>query len=266
MEIDFTVLVVNVAVNRYLGGELSPANRQRVEELMRTDLEFRAHVEKRTNEWNSPEREADLAVFALAELGMEQLIVRLELERDGIRVPFASSRARYPGRSTREALPPPPLEPSEFVERLAAELGTHSAKLVVRDAFRVVEAIGDPDPWIVEVAGARERGIISTEVAHFLIWQLAESAIMHFAIRHPELSKLTAEIEGIEREHGVEEGREWIGPKYPRKWRKLYDIWEDTSGRLMFAILLRTGEREVWEALVKRREVFSKGRRAILGI
>ena len=266
MEINFARLVAEVAVYRYLGGELCPANRQRVEELLRTDLEFRAYLEKCTKRWNSPEWTADPALSAHVQLGMEQLIVHLELKKDGIHIPFASHRARYPGRSTREALPPPPLDPIEFVERLAGELGTHPAKLLVRDAFRVVEASGDPDPWIIEVARARERGSISADVAHFLIWQLAESAIMHDGVRHPELSKLTAEIERIEREHGVEEGTEWISPKYPRRWRNLYDVWEEASARLMFAILVRTREREVWDALAKNREVFGRGRRAILGI
>ena len=260
MERNVAAVAALVTTNRYLAGELSPANRERFEERLRTDPKFRDSVERSAKERSCSEKEGERDRLARADYGVERLLVHLELKKEGIGLPWIASRPRYPDRRTREAPPPSPLEPSEFVERLAAELGTHSAKLLVSQAFRLVEATGEPDPWIVEVARARERGSISTDVAHFLIWQLAESAIMHFAIRDPDLSRLIDEIEGIEREHRVEEGR------HPARWRKLHKIWEKASDDMMCAILIRTGERTVVDAFLTRGGEFGRGRRAILGI
>lgn len=68
--------------------------------------------------------------------------------------------------------------------------------------MRVVETTGKPDAWIREIQRVRNRGAISTTVAHFLIFSLVESAITALIEVHPRLASITAAIERVEREHG----------------------------------------------------------------
>src|SRR5947207_9005782 len=108
-------------------------------------------------------------------------------------------------RIARRPSPAEPLDPKNFVQRLAAELGTDSANQLVLHVFRIVESTGKPDRWIFEVRRARQRDAISPALAHFLIYKLAESAMTQLSTSHPVLSRLDAQIELIEREHGLEE-------------------------------------------------------------
>jgi hypothetical protein len=160
----------------------------------------------------------------------------------------------------RYSLPDEPLDPSEFVQRLAAALGSDSAMALVVQAFATVEATGKADGWIVEVGRAREQGVVSSELAHFLIWELAESAMTQLIIKNPWLSMLNAQLERIEREHGLEEGESWDLEEAPPEWRAPYLEWEDAYDKLFMLTLLRNGEHEVFheegQYYIGRAEIF----------
>lgn len=239
----------------YRAGELSAAQRRRVEERLDRDPEFRARAELLTTIRSIPPHE-DLTEV---EHTMAQFLARLELEKQGIRLPSSYARRRYPRHNTRLGLPAAPIEPADFVTRLVAQWGTDSAKELVMQALGIVENTGNPDCWIAEVAGARKRGVISPAVAQFLIWQLAEAAIMHLAMQSPLLAWLTAKMERIERRHGVVKARYWHVRGGPAEWSELYNLWEATYNKELMNILLRNGERAIAESLVTH-EMIREGR------
>ncbi|HEY2374692.1 MAG TPA: FecR domain-containing protein [Gemmatimonadaceae bacterium] len=85
----------------YLVGELSPEDRARFEDRMRSDSEFRARAESLMMVWNIPRRGAisrkpSLVTHAVAKRTWEKLKERIELEEQGIRTPtLKERRARW---------------------------------------------------------------------------------------------------------------------------------------------------------------------------
>jgi hypothetical protein len=169
-------------------------------------------------------------------------------------------------RIARRPSPSKLLDPKTFVQRLVAELGSDSAKGLVSQAFAIVEDSGKPNRWIFEVKRARERAAISPALAHFLIYKLAESAMEQLTVTHPLLSELSAHIELIEREHGLDEDEHWFAQEGPPEWQALNRDWETVFDELMIDIFLLNGERELAEAYAAEdEELFMAGRALIFG-
>jgi hypothetical protein len=230
----------------YRAGELSAVQRRRVEERLETDPEFRARAELLTTIWSIPPQE-DLTEV---EHTMAHFLARLELEKQGINVPSLYPRRRYPRRNSRRGLPAAPIDPADFMTRLVAQWGTDAAKVLVMQALGTVENTGNPDCWIAEVARARKLGVISPAVAQFLIWQLAEAAIMHWAMQSADVALLTAKLERIEQRHSAAKAKYWHVRGGPAEWSKLYNLWEAAYNLELRNILLRNGERAIAESLV----------------
>ncbi|HXQ77672.1 MAG TPA: hypothetical protein VN797_05670 [Gemmatimonadaceae bacterium] len=151
--------------------------------------------------------------------------------------------------SRRRASPPTkPLDPKIFVQRLIIALGTDRARELVRHAFEIVRATGQPNRWIFEVKRARDRGAIPPALGRWLIFKLAESATIALTITHPVLSELRDRIEDIERAHGLGEDDSWHVDDGPAEWRALNREWEAVFDELLIDILLRNGEVEIAEA------------------
>src|SRR5690348_2581942 len=77
-------------IDDYLAGDLSPADRERVEERLRTDPKFRALAEPVKLVWHytrPEEREDNLADHVRAEDGWLKLKQRIELDEVGISTP-----------------------------------------------------------------------------------------------------------------------------------------------------------------------------------
>ena len=169
-------------------------------------------------------------------------------------------------RTAQRSSPAKPLDPKDFVQRLAAGLGTDSVKPLVKHVFRIVENSGQPNRWIFEVKRARERGALSPEVAHFLIYKLAETAMTPLTVTHPVLSRLDAKIERIEREHGLEEGEYWHVHEGPPEWQALDHESGAVFDELLMDILPTQWQREIAEAHAAGDEgVFMAGRALVFG-
>ena len=124
-------------------------------------------------------------------------------------------------------------------------MGTERGKRLFTQAMRVVETTGKPDGWIREIQRVRDRGAISPGVARFLIFRLVESAITALVDTHPRLASISAEIERIEREHGLEEGEYWHTYEGPPEWQALNREWDAAADGIMAEIFLRHGELEL---------------------
>ena len=172
------------------------------------------------------------------------------------------SRRRIAGRPS----PSKPLDPKTFVQRLTVDLGRDSARQLVRRAFEIVEETGQPNAWIFEVRRARQRGDFSPAVANFLIFKLAESAMILLTQADPVLVKLTAEIERVERAHGLEEGEYWYVDEGPPEWQELNRQWNEAHEELLLDILFDNGEDEIARAYAAEEEaLFMEGRTLIFG-
>lgn len=82
-------------ITDYLANELSPADRARVEERLRTDAEFRALAEPMIMVWKLPfplDGEPDLADRAEAEHAMKKFRERIELQRRGFHTPTVEEK------------------------------------------------------------------------------------------------------------------------------------------------------------------------------
>ncbi|MFL5612984.1 MAG: hypothetical protein ACJ796_04915 [Gemmatimonadaceae bacterium] len=192
---------------------------------------------------------------------------QIDLERQGVDVEsFLERRARQVATALLWS-PTPPLEPSDFVNFLASEVGTDSAHILVDHVLFIVQETGEPDRWISELGRARDRGDLSPSVAHFLIYRLGEFAMQHLSSTHPVLSELNTQIRRIEREHGLTEDEFWHVNEGPPEWQALCEEYETVSDELVMDIFLRNGEREVAEAYATGDgRQFALGRAQIIGI
>ena len=159
-----------------------------------------------------------------------------------------------------------PFGANDFVQRLLDELGTPFAIELVDHAFRVVAAAGEPDSWIREVGRARRRSVLSSEVAYFLVWQFAVSAIPRLSETHPVLSKLAAQIERIEGEHGATELETWRNHAGPPEWETLCEQWDAARDALLKHILERNEEYEALRDRLRNETPYKEGRFQIYGV
>jgi hypothetical protein len=70
-------------------------------------------------------------------------------------------------------------------------------------------------------------------VAHFLIFMLVESTTTALIDVDPRLGAITADLERIEREHGLEEGEYWHANEVPPEWQALNREWEAAAEAIM---------------------------------
>jgi hypothetical protein len=69
---------------------------------------------------------------------------------------------------------------------------------------------------------------------------------MHSTRDRPSvLSRLSAEIVRLEREHGLEEDEHWTLKDGPPEWQALFDEWRAAFRELVMDMLLRNGQREI---------------------
>jgi hypothetical protein len=159
-----------------------------------------------------------------------------------------------------------PSDAREFVRQLIDDLGLGSGVELVDYAFRVVAATGEADSWISEVRRARDAGALSPTVAHFLIRQLALSAMQSLSTTHPVLASLSDRIKGIERNRDCYVLESWANRAGPEEWESLCKEWDATHDALFTLLLKRHEEYEVLHGYFSGEEPFREGRRVIYGI
>ncbi|MFL5615416.1 MAG: hypothetical protein ACJ796_17235 [Gemmatimonadaceae bacterium] len=250
----------------YRQDRLSRDYRRRVDERLGRDPKFRTrleHLERRFEERLKERR-------SLTPRERREMIrARVALHGIGVALPVlhgVSRRSGPPRRYARRHSRPMPLEAVDFVRQLADDLGLCSGIELVDHALLVVAATGEHDQWMREVRRARDRGVISSAVAYFLVRQFAESAIQRLSDTHPELSKLNPRIDRIERGRDADELLAWANYAGPPEWESLCEQWDATHDALLTLLLTRNEEYEVLHALLSEKEPFLEGRRQIYGL
>jgi hypothetical protein len=257
---------LDVLLTLYYDGGLPPEYRRRVEERLGTDPEFRARLEHIDSPCNV--EEVDGGDPPSTQERRKILRSLTGLDEPGVELPAASRVTRRYGIPRRYARRPSramPLEVGDFVRQLVDDLGLASGLELVNYAFRVVAATGEPDRWIGEVGRARDRGTLNSAVACFLVWQFAECAIRRLGDTDPVLSKLTAQIERIERKHDADELLAWANHAGPPEWESLCEHWDARHDELLILLLKRNEEYEVLHAVFRAEETLREGKRQIDG-
>lgn len=159
-----------------------------------------------------------------------------------------------------------PSNPKDFVRRLIPNLGSLAGMVLVDQVIDIVKESGTPDRWILEVAGARDRGDLGPAVAHFLIEKLADSAATALVVSHPVLSKLTEVFVVLTHDPERPDGEHWDVEEWPLEWRALLEKWVTVFDELVREILLRNGECEIADAnACGDRELYEVGRLMVFG-
>ena len=255
----------------YLKNELPREYRGRVEERLARDPLCHGYLDEIARAIDAAEREVNdvEATRANNDRRRGSATRRWDLEFQGIPIPSEHAASRRSGTQYRLAFRQwnaTPCGVSEFVQRLLDELGTQSAIELVDHAFCVVSATGEPDSWIREVGRARQRGVLSSEVAYFLVWQFAASAIPQLSEMHPVLAKLSAKIDRIEGEFGNAELETWANHAGPPEWETLCEEWDTARDALLKQILERNEEYEVLRDHLRDETPYKEGRFQIYGV
>lgn len=171
-----------------------------------------------------------------------------------------------PRRRFRPVHSTPALDPATFVRRVATKVGTPYGRALVHHAFGVVQHSAFPDEWIRAVQQARADGTLDPAVAHFLIYKLAESAMLRFTQEDATLADVSARIEAVERAHGLDEDESFTLGHAPAEWTALTAEWDARYDALLSEMFRRVGE----EALAADPSglgdaLFEEGRLAMFG-
>lgn len=151
--------------------------------------------------------------------------------------------------------------------RLAAKAGTDYGEGLTRDAFDTVQQSGEPEPWMREVQRARDAGLLSPGVAWFLLYKFVEVGMYPVTETDPELKRLGARIEEIERAHGLGEDESFFVGEGPPEWEEATQAWEVVFEQRFRELLHRVGEDEMAAMHVDGGDDprFAAGREAIFG-
>jgi len=184
----------------------------------------------------------------LPDADVEKLRAGRELAKQHIHV--SPTYRRRPSSRCRAHVvsPTEPSSPVELVEVVTQWLGAPFAAELVRLGLSIVERTGDPAPWIVEIARARDCGDISRAVAHFLIQGFARSALTKLATTHPLLSRISRRLAVMERLDGIDKRDRWASSRGSVTYKALCEEWRAKHDWLGMDILVRHGEYEIAEA------------------
>lgn len=172
-----------------------------------------------------------------------------------------------PRRRFRRPYIAPPLDPATFVRRIAAKAGTEYGEALTKDAVDTVMASGDPDPWVREVQRARDAGLLSEEIAWFLIYQFVQAAMLTISTTDPELKALGDRIAEIERAHGLGEDESFFVGEGPPEWEEATRAWDVVQDKRFAETFRRVGEDEMAEQHSNAGDDprYGAGREAIFG-
>jgi len=127
-----------------------------------------------------------------------------------------------------------------------------------------LDASPDPAPWLAAARTLSERLIISEHSWYYLAELLTECLVYKGSSEDPELVRLYAEMERIEREHGLAEDEYWHIHEAPAEWRALEAAWNQRADAIVNAYLREWGHADVAELRENNRDEFdsfgAKGR------
>ena len=148
------------------------------------------------------------------------------------------SRRRQP----RRPAPTTDTRPPEVrLEALARERNPERALRMMSRIRADLDANPDPAPWLDAARTLSERLIISEDSWYYLAEMFTECLVYRGSSEDPELVRLYAEMEAIERAHGLAEDDHWLISEAPPEWRALEHAWNQRADEIINTYLRESG-------------------------
>lgn len=120
--------------------------------------------------------------------------------------------------------------------------------------------------WARAARTLADRLIISHKAYFYLAYFFAECALYSASVSDPELVRLSAEVETIERSYGLREDESFHLDDAPEDWSALNDQWNARADLIIDGVLRAAGCADVAEAMRDRNAfdtLTDEGRREI---
>ena len=131
-----------------------------------------------------------------------------------------------------------------------------------------LDANPEPAPWVAGARTLSERLVISEDAFYYLAELFTDCLLPSAAASDPELVRLQAEMEVIQRAHGLRESDYWRG-EAPDDWRALDDDWGRRADEIVQAYLRDHGNGDIADLRAHNRAEFDsrveKGRVDVWG-
>lgn len=166
------------------------------------------------------------------------------------------------------------MQGNPYVDRVS-EIAEYAGSMVARDLIVVLRAeVGDspePSPWMHAVQFCRDTGILSDDVAYYLLAIIAESwAFERGCDDDAEIQRLTAEMDAIERREGLTDDEAFRIGEGPPDYERLRIRWDNRFDSLQSAVIRELGETELAMAVLRddagHRGRVAKGRSEIVPV
>jgi hypothetical protein len=135
--------------------------------------------------------------------------------------------------------------PEERLEAFVREKYADRAERMWARILDGLDAAPEPAPWISAARTLSERLIISEDAFYWFVEGFTECLVLHASENDPELLRLRAEMDQIEKTHGLREGEYWTLDDAPSDWRALSDEWEDRAEAIVNDALRGSGNADV---------------------
>jgi hypothetical protein len=110
-----------------------------------------------------------------------------------------------------------------------------------------LDAHPDPAPWLAAARTLSERLIISEDSWYYLAEMFTECLVYRGSAEDPELVGLYAEMQAMERAHGLTEDEHWFIDEAPPEWRALEHAWNQRADAIVNAYLRESGHADAAE-------------------
>ena len=156
-----------------------------------------------------------------------------------------------------------PRRPSETTDtrppeaRLEAMVREPNRDRALRMLDRIRAGLGEPPepaPWIAAARTLSERLIISENTFYYLASLFAESLIDAAAYSDPELTRLSNELQTIERAYGLKEDEGFLVSDAPPDWSAVNQAWEQRADRIVADYLRASRNADLASMLEAKRE------------
>ena len=162
----------------------------------------------------------------------------------------------------------PPPSHLERILGINALAGTEDARALLHAIISDIEGGDDVAPWVQAVQVARELPALEDAIAWFMIDCFCEIMFRPLIQSDALLSAISAEMEALERAHGLGEDEAFLLDEAPPEYRALSTRWDHRADALQSSMLRTYSEDAMALLLLRDRvrydEMVEEGRLAIV--
>ena len=142
--------------------------------------------------------------------------------------------------------------PLDLILSIAQNANTEYARDIFGSIRKLLDTGAAVEPWTSAVQLARDLGAVGPTESYYLIDLMIEAAIGALTGSDEVLIDLSAQMEAVERAHGLEEDEDFHLDDAPPEWTELNRRWDRRFQDLHVDLLRRIGEPGMANAFVLR--------------